>query len=815
MRTKPSFSFFLTIALTAALCGPAWADGSSASGADPLSFWDYTVNPGAWGLFPDAMAAGVRAAAGLDDFASYANGSLTAPYEVGFGFPGLLYRYAAEGSSWSCELTDSVGLGRFLGLGLRFRWNSALSTAKWWGYQDVGLVVQPIAFLSLSVSMQDLFDAAGDGPGGVDFGLAVRPLAFDPRLETMLTVSADASYAGGAFSFGSVGVRIMMEPWLSLKGWYTPSTSAFGAGLSLSLGGLETSAGVSPLSAASITGATASLGEAFRMGHATRDLQRTFGKSVLVLEDLESLGQAPPLMDYDPGIGKGRAPWYGQILDAVERAASDPSISALVLVDPLFLDSDARAQEFARVLKGFRDAGKQVYVHAKVLERLSYLYAAAGADLLAFDPNGIFALTDVASYSFYLKEFFGKLGIEVYNLQSHEYKTANNMFSESGMTEAERAMKTRYVTGLAAQGHAALDAARAGKLKAGAAEAVGQGPYLSPGSALEAGLVDSLMYRDEFDKAVEEKTAKAPRIDIRAYARERDLSWGVSMDRQVAVVYLSGSIIEDKGVAGESIGELAAERLKALREDPMTAGVILRVDSGGGSALTSDHIAREVRKLKEAGKPVVVSMAGYAASGGYYISAYADEILAEAGTITGSIGVTGAQFNAVGLLKNLGVGMEGISAGPSGEFGNMFLPRKERDAGIYRAYIQYIYDRFVNVVSEGRKMDKARVDELGKGQIWLGSEAVANGLIDRIGGLDDAKAAMEKRLGGRARYVDVVPGDQARGLFSIEARAAVSAALGLDTVPEFLGDAMKLVKDLDAMGDGPLYLEPAALLGGK
>lgn len=801
MRSGMNACFLTVLILAMAVTGiPARAEGA---GADPFSFWDYTVNPGAWGVFPDAMAAGVRAAAGLDALSS---GSFAAAWEAAVGVPGLLYRYANDAGSASHELTRAAGLGPYLGFGLRFRWDSGLPAGIWWGYQDIGLVARPLAFVSMAVSMKDALDAAGDGLGDLGFGLAVRPLAFDPGLETLLTVGAEARYAHGEFSFDGVGARIVLDPWLSLRGWYAPASSTFGASLSFSLGGLETSAGVSSLSAA--------FGEAFRMGRATRDVQRLFGGSVLVLEDLESLDPTPPLLDYDPGVGKGRDPWYGRVLDAVDRAASDPSIMALVLLDPPALDSDARAQEFGRALGRFRAAGKQLYVHAKSLERLSYVYATAGADLLALDPNGLVALTDVASFSFYLKEALGKLGIEAYNLQSHEYKTANNMLSESGMTDAERSMMARIVKGLASQGHEALAAARGSRLKAGAAETVGNGPYLSAGAALEAGLVDSLLYREEFDDAVGKKTGRAPRVDLGTYARERGLSWGsASLDRRVEVVHLSGSIIEGEGAAGVSIGDSAAERLKALRGDPMTAGVILRVDSGGGSALTSDHIAREVKKLKEAGKPVIASMAGYAASGGYYISAYADEIFAEAGTLTGSIGVAAVSFSAVDLLKNLGIGVDGVSAGPSGGFGSVFMPRRERDTEVYRAYVRYVYDRFVAVVAEGRKMDKAKVDGLGKGQIWLGSEAVANGLVDRIGGLDDAKAAMEKRLGGRARFVDSVPGNPAQGLLSTGVRAAVSAALGLDAAPEALADALRMVKEVASMGGGPLYLEPACLMG--
>ena len=172
----------------------------------------------------------------------------------------------------------------------------------------------------------------------------------------------------------------------------------------------------------------------------------------------------------------------------------------------------------------------------------------------------------------------------------------------------------------------------------------------------------------------------------------------------------------------------------------------------------SDLIAREVRLTVEAGKSVYVSMGGYAASGGYYISAPASRIYAEEGTITGSIGVTGLRPDASGLLNKLAIGSASVDAGDNANFGNMLLPRREDDADVLADYIRHIYERFIAVVAQGRSMDRSRVDELGQGQVWLGSEAVVNGLIDEIGGLQAAKAGMRKEFGRPVQFVDLLPG---------------------------------------------------------
>ncbi len=805
-------SIVLFLALTIAVAG---LHAQSPGSADPFSVWDNTGNPAAWGLSPDVMAFGLRAGTAVSALGSIANGDFDGSLDLAWGMPGFLYRYANDGTADVHELTSSVAFGQAFSFGLRFRWDSSMANQSALGSQDIGFILRPSAYTSLSFELDDAFDAAGDGWSGVGFGASIRPLAFATRLESMLTLSADFSYGAAGFSIDTAGARLSLDRWLSVHGNWSFVDDSFGMGLTVALSGSETGVGLElPISATGMDSGTVTVAQSMRLGQGTISADRIFQKAVLVIDEPGTYATTPPLFDFGYGLVSAEL-WLGQALAAIDKAAADPAIQALALIEPPIFESDARAQEFGRALGRFKKAGKSVYVFATSMDRLSYVYAAAGAGLVALDPNGMLAIVDVSSFSLYLKSLFDKLGVDVYNLQSHETKTAYNMFSENAMTPAERAMKERYVGGLASQAYSFLDAARGSRLAAGsAAKAIGAGPYLDPRRAVEAGLIDQLMYREEFDDKLEELTRGAPLVDIRTYARERS-SWGGPIGKRVAVVYLSGSIIEDKGVAGVSIGDSAAELLAALREDWSLAGVILRVDSGGGSALTSDHIAREVKLLREAGKKVVVSMAGYAASGGYYVSAYADKIFAEAGTITGSIGVTGIDLNMTRMLDKLGVGAGIVSAGESGAFGTPFLPRREGDAAEKETYIGYIYDRFVEVVAEGRKMDRARVDELGKGQIWLGSEAKANGLVDELGGLDDAKVAMEKLLGSRVVYGDLVPGEFDTGMFADFFGTAAAGMLGLGArsgaALDALADTFRAAADLDAMGDGPLYLAPEYL----
>jgi len=780
----------------------AVASAQSSGTADPFSIWDHADNPAAWGLFPDTVAAGFRGQALVDDLAAYDGTGLPGTVDALFGMPGVLYRFNALGAVGSHEVTTSMALGEFASLGFRNRWETPLPTVLDIGRQDMGLIVRPLPYLSIAAGMNDVFDYAGDGLGAISMGLAIRPLAFDKTMGSAFSLSADASYLADTFSLDTIGARFTLDSWMSFSASYALDTGSLGLTATVALSGSESSAGMAmPLASDASESMSIDVGQSVRLGRSMKSAARVFNGATLLVESPGIYAGTPPLMELDAGIIEMPI-WSAQALAAIERAATDPTIRALVMIEPPLFESEARAQEFGRAIARFKKAGKPLYVFATTMDRLSYIYAASGADLVAMDPNGMLPIVDVATFSFYLKNVFDKLGIDLYNLQSHETKTAYNMYTESGMTDAERTMNQRFVNGLANQGYSFLDDTRASKLPGGAAAAIGNGPYLDPSLAVKAGLVDKLMYRDEFEAMVDDLTGQSALLDIKRYARETDRSWSQPLARNVAIVYLTGNIIVGDGLAGVSIGESATDLLASLRDDPTIAGVILRVDSGGGSAMTSDHIARQVKLLSEAGKPVVVSMASYAASGGYYVSAYADHIVAEAGTLTGSIGVTGLDFNVARLLDKLDIGAGSVSASPSGTFGNPFLPHDDDDAAELASSIDYIYGRFLDVVAEGRGMDRSRVDELGKGQIWLGSEAVSNGLVDSLGGLDDARLVMEKLLGSRARYLDYLPGGLDMGL--------LADLLGLKTgaVLDTAFDASRLMNDLSGMGDGLLYFAP-------
>ncbi len=773
-----------------------YAQEAGQSLADPRSLWEYQANPAAWALSGDTAALGFRSEFDID--ALNAPASQAYPVDLVIGLPGSLYRYTqSDAAGAQHAFTSSFNIGKGFAFGWRFR---TPDFAAGNDTHDLGLMLRPNGLVSLGVSWNDV--AAADG--GWAFGLGLRPLAFAGKsLADTLTLSADASYAHETFAMDALSARLSLDEGLQLKAWYAPQSSSFGLGLRVAYIAAEAAVESRDLSQAGKLSAGVALRVNERLPLKPSIAART---DALLIIDGGAAASAPFSV---AALGGSPLLRHERLVQAIERAARDPLVGAIALFNPVAPPSEAHAQELARALAAFKAAGKPFYAYARYQDRLSYLYLAAGAELIALDPNGSLALVDVGSFSLYYRAFFEKLGLRFYNLRSHDTKTAYNAFTEPGMTDAERAMKARYVQGLAGQGYDALSSARGARLSDDAASLIASGPYLVPTAARDAGLVDRIMYRDEFEDYLADEQGWDRKVSIDQYYKTRDSSWGEHpLAKTVAVLHLSGSIINGPGVAGSSIGESAALRLRELRADPRVRGIILRVDSGGGDAGVSDFIAREVALSVAEGKPVYVSMSGYAASGGYYISAPATRIWAEAGTITGSIGVTGLMPDATGLLEKLGIAAESVSAGPSADFANPLLPHRESDAEAQAAAIAYIYRRFIDVVARGRSLDSARVDELGKGQVWLGAEALKNGLIDELGGLSAVKAAMAEGLGGPVVFRDEHPG-LAGGLNALALLG--SRALAAASLPASIEEFAAVAAELEALGAGPLCILPEYL----
>jgi protease-4 len=437
-----------------------------------------------------------------------------------------------------------------------------------------------------------------------------------------------------------------------------------------------------------------------------------------------------------------------EIVQELNKAKEDPGIRGILLVNPSFSTSFGLQQELVAAFQDFRASGKKVAIYQDNISNGSYILGSAIADKIYLNPMGSLDLRGLAISSPYLKDTLAALGIEAINFRSHKYKNAGNMFSESEMTAAEREVYDSILQSIYDQMLAQIKLGRGDKLQKPVQELIDNGPYFIAGDALKEGLIDALIYEDQLGEELEKEfgfSKKSNQLtDFRSY------DWSKPKENLIAVIYASGNIVMGKGIPGQKIAhQSTVELIRAARKDSKYKGIILRVDSGGGSAQASDIILREISLAQsENKKPVVVSMAGVAASGGYYISTNADRIIANPATLTGSIGVVGIVMNATEMFKKIKVNWSTVKKGERADLGALNRAWTEEEKNLFTRSIAYIYDDFVEKVAAGRKnLNVEEVHAIAQGRVWTGEQAKNNGLVDDLGGIDTAMQHMRELTG--------------------------------------------------------------------
>jgi protease-4 len=446
------------------------------------------------------------------------------------------------------------------------------------------------------------------------------------------------------------------------------------------------------------------------------------------------------------------------VTDAIAAAKSDSRIKLIVLDLELMNSSGlSKLQEVGAALRDFRAAGKRVVIAADSLDQSQY-YLASQAGELYLDPMGLVYLDGFSYYRMFLKDAIDKLGVDVNVFRAGTYKSYTDQFSRSDMAASEREESSVWLESLwnAYQ----QDVTRARSLPAGAlkdfvadepaalAAAGGDAAKL----ALQRGLVTALKTRrqvaDELKAIVgeDEDTHSFNAIAMSQYlasVRARHVLKSKS-DSKVGVVVASGEILDGRQPPGTIGGESTADLLRQARYDNAVKAVVLRVDSPGGSMFASEQILREVQTLRKAGKPVVVSMSTYAASGGYYISAAANQIFASPTTLTGSIGVFSVVPTFQRTLEKLGVKVDGIGTTPLAGDMREDRPLSAATRQILQSSVDHAYSEFLHRVGDGRKKPVEDVDKIAQGRVWAGVDAQRIGLVDALGGLKDATDAAAK-----------------------------------------------------------------------
>jgi protease IV len=544
--------------------------------------------------------------------------------------------------------------------------------------------------------------------------------------------------------------------------------------------------------------------------------QRRTGPLILELDLTEGIAEGPPA---DPlsALLTMRKTRLQDLLEGLRRAAADDRVRALVVKVGGSRIGLAQVQELRAAIGDFRKSGKLAVAWAEsfgdfVHGNVPY-YLATGFDRIYLQPSGTLGLTGVAVEQVFLHGALEKLGIGFESAKRYEYKSAPDQLTESAFTGPAREAAARLAESVTEQ-LAGVIAAGRGLSVEQAVALIARGPFMAP-QALAEGLVDGLLYRDEvYDQVRKEAGADATLLYLQRYQRTQSLSTlprrvgstvqGMAPgqhERFVATIYAHGAIRHGRsgrgGPGGGGMGsDTVAAALRAAGADEGARAVVLRVNSPGGSYTASDVIWREVVRLRAAGKPVVVSMGDVAASGGYFISAPADVIVVQPGTITGSIGVFMGKPVLRDLLGRAGVTTDSITDGTGAASATMFSssrPFSDDEWARINAWLDAVYADFTDKVASGRRLSAERVHELARGRVWTGADAIANGLADEAGGLREAIAIARKRAGLPADapvriYPRLGPLDQLRPAESSEARPAARAQLGAGALAALFAD---------------------------
>jgi protease-4 len=450
---------------------------------------------------------------------------------------------------------------------------------------------------------------------------------------------------------------------------------------------------------------------------------------------------------------------------AIRTAAADPRIPVLVIdTDDMGSVGQAKLEELAAAIGVFRHSGKRIIARGTYFLQGQY-YLAAQADEVYLDPFGFVLLDGYDRYRMFFRDALDKLSIDMHLFRAGKFKSAAETFTRRDMSPEDREESDVYLQALWRGYRTSVASARSLKAEAIAQYADGYVTAVAAAGgdtakvAKDSGLVSGLKTQQEVeDRLIDLVGADTGGKSYRQVGVADYLRATHAEDKQrgkgqaVGVVIASGEILDGKQPPGTVGGESTSQLLREARQDDDIRAVVLRIDSPGGSVLASEQIYREVLALKKDGKPVVVSMSDVAASGGYYIAAGADQIIASPNTITGSIGVFAGIPTFSRSLAKLGINVDGI--GTTALSGSTQLDRPmSADAGrLIQITVDHAYEEFLARVAKGRGKTREAIDAIAQGRVWVGGDARQQGLVDRLGNYDDAVTEAATRAGLKAGY---------------------------------------------------------------
>lgn len=473
--------------------------------------------------------------------------------------------------------------------------------------------------------------------------------------------------------------------------------------------------------------------------------------SVMVINlegSLEERAETSDIIGMLGGGGLTEETGLDDLLSAIAKAKTDDNIRGIYIRAGVFTaDSYASMAAVRNALTDFRQSGKWIVAYGDTYTQGTY-YICSAADKVLVNPQGMIDWHGLASQTVYVRDLLAKAGIRMQLSKVGRYKSAPDMFTSDKMSDNDREQITAYVNGIWNDICADVSADRNIAVDSLNAMADGMIVFADADEYVRRHLADTLVYACDVDDYIKRMMDIGTDDDLNTIdlADMAGVKGSKPAGGEIAVYYACGNIVDNDEQSGLSSGgtvinaRRVCDDLLRLADDDDVKAVVMRVNSGGGSAYASEQIWNAVTRLK-ARKPVVVSMGGAAASGGYYISCAADRIVAEPVTLTGSIGIFGMfpDFSEL-LTDKLGLRFDGVHTNRHSDFGTMARPFNDEEMAYINAYIERGYGLFVRRVADGRGMTAEQVDSIAQGRVWTGRDALGINLVDRLGGLDDAVA---------------------------------------------------------------------------
>ena len=480
---------------------------------------------------------------------------------------------------------------------------------------------------------------------------------------------------------------------------------------------------------------------------------------------------------------------FKDILDNIEKAKNDDRIKGIYLNFSSVNAGFSQIEEIRNKLLEFKESGKFIYSYADSYSQSAY-YLASVSDKISLNPEGIIELKGLSAEIMFYKGLMDKLGIEAQIIRHGKFKGAVEPFMYNQMSNENREQIEKLLNSISDYMIDGIATEREGVTSEEIHKMINNMYLSSARKCLESGIIDKIAYQDQILSDLEDKSEHE--ITLTDYMKVKNPKTSVS-DNKIAIIYATGEINTGKGSYNTIGSETTVEAIREASEDENVKAIVLRVNSPGGSALASEIIWREINLAKQK-KKVVVSMGDYAASGGYYIACNADKIFANNSTLTGSIGVFGIVPNTKNFLnEKLGVYIETVKTHKHSDIANGYRKLSDDELNVIQNSVEDIYETFITHVSEGRGIPFRKVDEIGQGRVWSGADALSIGLIDEIGGLEDAIASAADLSSLEDYRIITLP--KKTDMFE-EFIESFSAKQNI-VLPDFLGISEKMINQLE------------------